>query len=227
MTDSLNSERPPFDLSLYLVVGRDDIGGRDLTEVVTAAVRGGVTLVQLREKTASDEEVAELARGLKVALPPSVPLILNDRVEAALIAGADGVHLGQDDGPPEAARERLGPRAILGLSVGNLAEAAVSDVSGVDYLGVGPVFATGTKADAGAAIGPEGVLPVRRALERPSVAIGGIKAATTADVMASGADGVAVVSAIAAAANPEAAARDLVEAVREGRARRAAQQETS
>ena len=216
-----HSERTPFDLSVYFVVGEADVGSHDLVSVVSAAVRGGATLIQLREKDAEHEHVVALAKALKAALPPHVPLILNDHAEAALAAGADGVHLGQDDGPPAAARAILGPKAIIGLSVGNLAEAAVSDVSLVDYLGVGPVFATGTKVDAGAAIGPEGVQPVRQALDRPSVAIGGITVASAEAVIAAGADGVAVVSAIARADNPEAAAHDLKEAVLAGRRRAA------
>ena len=217
MTGLSHSERTPFDLSVYFVVGEADVGSRDFLSVVGAAVRGGATLIQLREKDAEHEHVVALAKAVKAVLPSHVPLILNDHAEAALAAGADGVHLGQDDGPPAAARALLGPKAIIGLSVGNLAEAAVSDVSLVDYLGVGPVFATGTKADAGAAIGPEGVLPVRKALGRPSVAIGGITVASAEAVIAAGADGVAVVSAIARATDPEAAARALKEAVLAGR----------
>lgn len=217
MTGLSHSERTPFNLSVYFVVGEADVGSHDLLSVVSAAVRGGATLIQLREKDAEHEHVVALAKAVKAVLPSHVPLILNDHAEAALAAGADGVHLGQDDGPPAAARALLGPKAIIGLSVGNLDEAAVSDVSLVDYLGVGPVFATGTKADAGAAIGPEGVLPVRKALGRPSVAIGGITVASAEAVIAAGADGVAVVSAIARATDPEAAARALKEAVLAGR----------
>ena len=216
-----HSERTPFDLSVYFVVGEADVGRHDLVSVVSAAVRGGATLIQLREKDTEHEHVVALAKALKAALPRHVPLILNDHAEAALASGADGVHLGQDDGPPAAARALLGPEAIIGLSVGNLAEAAVSDVGLVDYLGVGPVFATGTKADAGAAIGPEGVRPVRQALDRPSVAIGGITVRSAEAVIAAGADGVAVVSAIARAEDPEAAAHALKKAVLAGRRRTA------
>ncbi len=216
-----HSERTPFDLSVYFVVGEADVGRHDLVSVVSAAVRGGATLIQLREKDAEHEHVVALAKALKAALPRHVPLILNDHAEAALASGADGVHLGQDDGSPEAARALLGPEAIIGLSVGNLAEAAVSDVGLVDYLGVGPVFATGTKADAGAAIGPEGVRPVRQALDRPSVAIGGITVSSAEAVIAAGADGVAVVSAIARADDPEAAAHALKKAVLAGHRRAA------
>ncbi len=220
MTDIPNKGRTPFDLSLYFVVGRENVGDRDLLDVVQAAVRGGVTLVQLREKAANDEELIALAGTLKRVLPSEVPLILNDRAELAAEAGADGVHLGQDDGSPAKARAILGPEAIIGLSAGNLAEAAVSDVREVDYIGVGPVFTTGTKGDAGAAIGPKGVLPVKQALQRPAVAIGGITLAHAAEVIAAGADGIAVVSAIAGAADPEAAARALRQAVEQGRTSR-------
>ncbi len=220
MAGPSQNERTPFDLSVYFVAGEADVGDRDLVSVVSEAVRGGATLIQLREKDGQQDQVVAMARALKAALPSHVPLILNDNAEAALASGADGVHLGQDDGSPSEARTLLGPKAIIGLSVGNLAEAAVSDVSDVDYIGVGPVFATGTKADAGAAIGPEGVQPVRQALGRPAVAIGGIALDSAEAVVAAGADGVAVVSAIAKATDPEAAAHALKQAVLAGRRHR-------
>lgn len=202
--------RPAFDLTLYLVVGTADVGGRDLTDVVAAAVRGGVTLVQLREKDRPSDAVAVTATALKALLTPlGVPLIVNDDVEAALAAGADGVHLGQDDGDPVAARAALGPDRIIGLSAGDAAEARTVDPAIVDYAGVGPAYITGTKADAGAAIGPAGLRAMRQRLALPIVAIGGITADTAADVMRCGVDGVAVVSAICAAPDPEAAARRL------------------
>ena len=202
--------RPAFDLTLYLVVGTADVGGRDLTDVVAAAVRGGVTLVQLREKDRPSDAVAATATALKALLTPlGVPLIVNDNVEAALAAGADGVHLGQDDGDPVVARAALGPDRIIGLSAGDAAEARTVDPAIVDYAGVGPAYVTGTKADAGAAIGPAGLRAMRQRLALPIVAIGGITADTVADVMRCGVDGVAVVSAICAAPDPEAAARRL------------------
>jgi thiamine-phosphate pyrophosphorylase len=199
-----------LDLSLYLVAGAADLGGGGLTAVVAAAVRGGVSLVQLREKTAPDAAMIAQARALKALLAPlGVPLIVNDRLEVALAAGADGLHLGQEDIAPAAARTALGPDRILGVSAGDAAEAKIADPGLVDYVGVGPVYPTGSKADAGDAIGLEGLRALRALLAPPVVAIGGIQAANAAEVMACGVQGVAVVSAICGAKDPEAAARAL------------------
>ncbi len=212
---------PDFDLSLYLVAGVEAAGGRDLATVVAAAVRGGVSLVQLRDKTASDAAMIAQARALKHLLAPlGVPLIVNDRLEVALAAGADGLHLGQEDMAPAEARRALGPEAILGVSAGDADEAKIADPAVVDYVGVGPVYPTGSKADAGEAIGPEGLRALRALLAPPVVAIGGIQAVNVAEVMACGVQGVAVVSAICGAADPEAAARALrrrIDAARRGR----------
>ena len=199
-----------FDLSLYLVAGRRDCGGRALDDVVAAAARGGATLVQFREKDTPPAEQVKLARRLKQLLTPfDVPLIVNDHLEVALDSGADGLHLGQGDLDPAEARGRLGPRAILGLSVGTPEELSCSDLASVDYVGTGPVYATGTKADAGAAIGPKGLRDMRQRIALPMVAIGGISLANAADVAACGVEGIAVVSAVCAAPTPEAAARAL------------------
>lgn len=198
------------DLTLYLVVGTGDTAGRPLVEVVRAAVQGGVTLVQLREKTAPTRRQLELARALRGELDGTgVPLIVNDRIDVALAAGADGVHLGQEDMPPDLARRLLGDDMILGLSVGDDAEARTADPALVDYVGIGPAYATGTKADAGTAIGPKGVARLHRRVGLPGVAIGGITAENAAALAAAGLEGIAVVSAIAAAGDPEAAARRL------------------
>jgi thiamine-phosphate pyrophosphorylase len=206
--------RHPFDLTLYLVTDPRQVAARGLAATVAAAVAGGVTLVQLRDPDAHGRDLVAQARALKALLKPhGIALIVNDRVDVAHAAGADGVHLGQDDLSPQAARAILGPDAIVGLSVGTPAEFAASDLSGVDYLGVGPVRATGTKADAGAAIGPEGVAAVRALTALPIVGIGGIDAAIAGAVIGTGVEGVAVVSAICAAADPKAAAEALRAAI--------------
>lgn len=204
-----------FDLSLYLVIGSQDTAGRPLTEVVAAAVAGGVTLVQLREKHAPTQQAVELARALRKLLQPSrIPLIINDDLEAAIASEAEGLHIGQEDLSAAEARHRLPPGRILGLSVGSAAEAAGADPALVDYIGLGPVYATPTKSDAGEALLPAGIKALRDLLPNlPAVAIGGIKQENAAAVMASGVDGVAVVSAIAAAADPAAAARALRQAI--------------
>lgn len=208
----------PFDLTLYLVTDPRLVAERGLLATVDAAVKGGVTLVQLRDPDAHGRALVEQARALKALLAPlRIPLIVNDRVDVAVAADADGVHLGQDDMSPADARALLGPERILGLSVGNPAEFAGSssgiDIGAVDYLGVGPVKATGTKTDAGAAIGAAGVAAVRALTRRPIVGIGGIDGALADEVIRAGADGVAVVSAICAAPDPEHAARALLSAV--------------
>lgn len=208
----------PFDLTLYLVTDPRLVAERGLLATVDAAVKGGVTLVQLRDPDAHGRALVEQARALKALLAPlGIPLIVNDRVDVAVAADADGVHLGQDDMAPADARALLGPERILGLSVGNPAEFAGSssgiDIGAVDYLGVGPVKATGTKTDAGAAIGAAGVAAVRALTRLPIVGIGGIDGALAGEVIRAGADGVAVVSAICAAPDPEHAARALLSAV--------------
>ncbi len=205
---------PPFDLTLYLVAGSQDCAGRDLEAVVAAAVRGGVTLVQLREKSLPHGAIVESARRLKALLQPAgVPLLVNDHLDVALAAEADGLHLGQEDLDAAAARAALGPGKILGLSAGDAEEARRVDPSLADYVGIGPAYATGSKADAGAAIGLAGLRDLRARLDLPLVAIGGINAENAAEVMTSGVQGVAVVSAICAAEDPEAAARALRRAV--------------
>lgn len=210
-----------FDPLLYLVVGTADLrAGSDLEAVAVAAARGGATLVQLREKEAPLERVVELARALKALLTPlGVPLIINDRPEAVLAADADGLHVGQDDLPVLSARMAIGRRRILGASAGDLHEVRAIDLDAVDYLGCGPVYDTATKADAGAAIGLEGLwsLKAGMSVQLPIVGIGGITAENAAACVKAGADGVAVVSAIAGAADPGAAARDLRGAVETAR----------
>ena len=198
------------DLSLYLVVGAGDTGGRPLADVVAAAVRGGVRVVQLREKDATTRELHDRAAELKTLLDPlGVPLIVNDRVDVALAVDAAGIHVGQDDMPPAVARRLMGPARLVGLSVSDSEEAARADPAVVDYVGIGPAFATGTKADAGTAIGPAGVRALREQCAMPGVAIGGITAANAGQLAPTGIEGVAVVSAVAGAADPEAAAREL------------------
>jgi thiamine-phosphate pyrophosphorylase len=205
------------DLSVYLVTDRSLARGRELVDVVLAAVRGGVTVVQLREKDASSREMLELGRALLGRLRPlGVPLIVNDRVDLALALGADGVHVGQSDLPPEVARRLLGPEALVGLSITGPEDLPSLDPSVVDYAGVGPIFPTASKADATPALGLEGLARLRRQLSVPVVAIGGITPANASAVIAAGADGVSVVSAICSADDCELAASTLARSVREG-----------
>lgn len=198
----------PTDLSLYLITDPHLCADKGLVETVMAAVRGGVTIVQLRDKHASDGEMIDQARRLKAALAGTgVPLIINDRLEIALAAGADGLHLGQDDGDVEAARRALGSDAILGLSVQTHEQLARLDPGRLDYLGLGPVFATPSKHDHATPLGFEGLARLVAKSPLPSVAIGGLKVEHAAAVRAAGAQGAAVISAICGQPDPESAAR--------------------
>jgi thiamine-phosphate pyrophosphorylase len=202
--------RRDLDLSVYLVTDTGLCGARGVVETVRQAISAGATVVQLRDPVSKTRMLVELARDLLAILrPASIPLIVNDRVDVALAAGADGVHVGQADMTTADARNLIGPEPILGLSITALADLDATALAGVDYLGVGPVFATVTKADAAPAMGLTGLAAVRAASALPIVAIGGIHAGNTADVIAAGADGVAVVSAICAAPDAVAATLDL------------------
>lgn len=206
--------KKPFDPRLYLVTGADIAPGRPIEQIVEAAVRGGVTAVQLREKTVSNTEFAERAARMKRILEGTgIALIINDRPDVAAACGADGVHLGQSDAGPSEARRALGTDAIIGLSVETLAQAEAAEALEVDYLGVSPVFETPTKNNAGPGWGLDGLIHLRARTNRLLVAIGGINAATAAAVLAAGADGLAVVSAICSASDPESAARELREII--------------
>jgi thiamine-phosphate pyrophosphorylase len=202
--------RPEVDWSVYLVTDRRLAGTRDLRDIVAAAVAGGVSVVQLREKNADTRRLVDLAEELHAILQPrGVPLIINDRLDVALAVGAEGVHVGQTDMPWATARRLLGPEALLGVSVETPEQAAALEGCDVDYLGVSPVFATPTKTDTGNPWGLDGLRRLRSQTSHHLVAIGGISAANAADVVRAGADGVAVVSAICAAEDPKAAAEQL------------------
>ena len=207
--------KPSFDLSVYLITDPLLCAGRGVIETALAAVRGGVKIVQLRDKTASDAELISLGRALKQALAGSgALLIVNDRVEVARAIGADGIHVGQSDAAAADARKALGPDAIIGLSIQTTEQAAALDPAIVDYIGVGPVFATATKPDHAPPLGFDGLARVCAASALPAVAIGGLSAAHARAVFAAGARGLAVVSGICAAEKPEAAARAFVEEAR-------------
>jgi thiamine-phosphate pyrophosphorylase len=210
--------RKPIDYSLYLVTDRGLARGRAMLTIIRAAVQGGVTCVQLREKTCSTREFIEEALAIREFLRSrGVPLIINDRVDVALAVGADGVHLGQKDMPLAAARAIVTDAMLIGISVESVADAVAAQGGGADYLGVSPIFATPTKTDAAAPLGLAGLQTIRRAVHLPLVGIGGLDRQTAAAVVRCGADGLAVVSAIVAAENPEQAARELVQAIRSAR----------
>jgi len=200
----------PDVLRLYLVTDQTLMRGRPLADVVSAAVQGGVSCVQLREKNLKTREFLALALALKALLAPhGVPLVINDRLDIALACGADGVHLGQSDLPVEAARRLLPSQVFIGWSVETMADVLHSARLPVDYLGVSPVFSTPTKTDTSTPWGLAGLAKVRRATDLPLVAIGGIHAGNARDVLEAGADSLAVVSAVCAADDPCASAARL------------------
>lgn len=212
----------PDALRLYLVTDQSLMRGRPLADVVAAAVQGGVSCVQLREKNLGSRDFLAQALMLKKLLAPQrVPLVINDRIDIALACGAEGVHLGQSDLPVAQARQLLPPQVFIGWSVETMNDVLQSATLPLDYLGVSPVFATPTKTDTGTAWGLEGLALVRAATALPLVAIGGMHAGNARQVLRAGADGLAVVSALCAADDPQAAAAGLRllcdEALRVGR----------
>lgn len=208
-----------LDLSLYLVLDRALCRHLGMVETARLAVAGGVTAVQLRDKTASTLDLIAVGREIKSALVgTNVPLIVNDNIDAALALDADGVHLGQGDQPASLARSRLGAGLIVGLSVENAAAARSIDPAVVDYVGVGPVFATPTKPDHKPPIGFEGMARLIAMSPVPTVAIGGLKHEHIGSVLSGGADGLAVVSAICGQPDPQAAASRLAAEIARSRA---------
>ncbi|MQA82812.1 MAG: thiamine phosphate synthase [Streptosporangiales bacterium] len=201
-----------FDLSLYLVTDQRS-RGHHLDRVVRDAVAGGVSLVQLRDHHSSDAEMYRTTcRLLDVLADTGVPLVVNDRVDVALAAGAQGVHLGQGDLPADRVRDLAGPDVVIGLTTSTPAEVEAAEAYGdgvVDYLGLSPFLATLTKPDAAEPLGLEGLRALRRATALPCVAIGGVNTSNAADVVDTGVDGIAVVSAICAAGDARAAAAAL------------------
>ena len=211
-----------LDLRLNAIVDPERAGGFAPADLAARCVRGGATLVQLRNKRSETRALIEQARAIKQALAPfAVPFVVNDRVDVAMAAGADGVHLGQDDMAVEDARRLLGANAIIGLSIKSVEEAEAARLDLVDYVGSGGVYATSSKQQKNAPIGPAGLARIIAALRRrapalPVCGIAGIDASNAAEVIAAGADGVAVISALALVPSPETAAhqlRDIVDAV--------------
>jgi len=209
-----------WDPGLYLVTDQALAGGRSVEEIVGAALRGGVSMVQLREKERDTRSFVALAQRLGAELRSrGVPLIINDRLDVALAAGASGVHIGQQDMPYAEARRILGPEAIIGLSVETPGQADEAEHLDCDYLGVSPIFTTPTKTDVHTSWGLEGLRALRRRSAKVLVAIGGINAENAGAVLEAGADGIAVVSAICASHEPEAAARALRQIIQRHRRR--------
>jgi thiamine-phosphate pyrophosphorylase len=198
------------DWSLYLVTDRELSRGRPIEEIVLKSVQGGVTVVQLREKECSTSEYIDLAIRIKKILSKTgVPLIINDRIDVALAVNADGVHVGQSDMPYDMARRIIGSDKIVGLTVETLEQARNAEQLDPDYLGVSAVFTTPTKTDTITEWGLEGISNLRDLSRHILIGIGGLNKSNAAEVIRHGADGIAVVSAICSADDPQSASREL------------------
>jgi thiamine-phosphate pyrophosphorylase len=197
---------------LCLVADVDAVLDRDLVSLVIEAAEGGVTCIQLRAKHLDGGPFLLLAERLScVLIPKKIPLIINDRVDVAAACRCQGVHLGQDDLPVDAARRILGTSALIGVSVNTVGEALKAAREGADYLGAGPVFPTGSKATSLPVLGPDGLKHLRTAVDIPVLAIGGIHAGNARQVFDAGADGIAVISAILGHTDIQGAARRLAQ----------------
>ncbi len=214
-----------LDLRLYALIDPAVAGGRSLGDIAKR-IAASTTLVQLRDKHGSTRQLVEDARELTMVLAPlDIPLLINDRVDVALAAEADGVHIGQDDMSPADARLLLGKTAIIGLSVSTLEQAKAAPLELLDYVGIGGVYGTTSKEDAKTPIGLSGFNAVANAIRArdpkfPICGIAGINQSNAANVIMQGADGVAVISALSLAPDPTVAARDLLSAVDAALARR-------
>lgn len=207
-----------IDYSVYLVTDRGLSRGRSTLEILQGAVRGGVTCVQLREKNCPTRDFIEQADSIKAYLRAhDIPLIINDRLDVAQAVGADGVHLGQSDMPLNVAREILKDSMIIGISAESLGDAIEAEKGGADYIGVSPIYATPTKTDTAPPLGLEGLREIRNAVRIPLVGIGGLTKDNAGEVIKHGADGVAIVSAIVSADDPELATKELLKTVTQAR----------
>jgi thiamine-phosphate pyrophosphorylase len=202
------SAKKRIDYSLYLVTDKNLSLGRNNLEIIRAAVGGGVTIIQLREKELSGRAFYEEGLRVKEFLNSrSIPLIINDRIDIALAIDADGVHVGQEDIPVVAARRILGPDKIIGASVSTPEEAREAEAAGADYLGLSPIFVTATKPELTKQIGIDGIRPIRQAVKIPIVGIGSMNAKNAFEAVSAGLDGVAVISGIVSRNDVAAAAR--------------------
>lgn len=207
-----------MDPTLYVILDRAVARGRDLGDLLEAILAGGCRMVQLREKEWPAGRLWPLAERLRERCRGAgVTFIVNDRVDLAVALGADGVHLGQEDLPPARARALLRPGMILGLSTHSVEQARAARAAGADYVAVGSMFPTATKADF-ELVGPDLIRTLRGEMPMPLIGIGGITSENVAEVVRAGADGVAVISAVGAAADPQRATRRLVEAIHAARA---------
>lgn len=207
--------KPKVDYSLYLCTDRELMSSDSIEEGVELAIKGGVTIVQLREKNCLGKEFLRIAHGVKeVTDAYEIPLIINDRIDIAMAVDADGVHLGQKDIPASVAREMLGKHKIIGVSAYNAELALRAQKDGADYIGVGDVFGTATKADTHR-VSYDELVKIRKTVKIPIVAIGGVKPENMPRLAGTGVDGVAIVSAVLGAKNITEAAEEMIRQMEE------------
>lgn len=200
----------PIDYSLYLVTDRKILNGKDIFKAVEEAIKGGVTIVQLREKDISSLEFYNIAIKMKkLTSYYNIPLIINDRLDIALSIDADGLHIGQDDLPLKVARKLIGNK-ILGYSVSSIEEAIYGEENGADYLGAGPVYKTLSKADAIPPIGVDTLKKIKDSVSIPVVGIGGIGISNIEEVKKANIDGISLISAILGSSSIESASKNLI-----------------
>jgi thiamine-phosphate pyrophosphorylase len=207
---------------LYVITDEQLSKGKSHAEIARSAIEGGADVIQFRDKTASSRKLYDDARAIrKLTRQTNVVFIVNDRIDIALAVDADGVHVGQKDLPAQVARQLIGKNKILGISAETLEQAVQAEKDGADYLGVGPIFeARSTKPDAGEPMGLLLLRQVRQTCQVPIIAIGGINLINAREVIQAGADGIAVISAIASSNDVAAAARELKSIVLNERKRR-------
>jgi thiamine-phosphate pyrophosphorylase len=207
-----------MNVDLYVITDMTIGGGRTHAEIARLAVLGGADMIQLRDKGRSCAELTAIGREIvAITRKAGAIFIVNDRLDVAMACGADGVHLGQDDLGVSTARQIAPPGYIIGVSVSTVREAVDAVRDGADYLAISPTFSTASKGNAGPGLGLDRLREIRRAVGIPLIAIGGINRRNVRDVIAAGADGIAVISAVVAAPDITAAARELKDLVREGR----------
>ncbi len=207
-----------MDLSFYVITAETVEGDRSHLDVAKAAIEGGATAIQFREKNKSSRELMKIAEVLhRVTKKFKISLIINDRIDIAQAVEAEGVHLGQEDIPVKRARQILGQDAIIGISCGNIKEAIKAECDGASYIGAGPVFLTSTKEDAREAIGIEEFIKIKKSVNIPVVAIGGITSENVGAIIKAGANGVAVISEVAFAPNIKDACRNFLKKIKEAK----------
>ncbi|GFP25081.1 thiamine-phosphate pyrophosphorylase [Candidatus Hakubella thermalkaliphila] len=205
-----------INLDLYLITTEVPQMGRSHIDVARAGIAGGASVIQFREKGKDNQTIYEIACKIReLTRKAGIPFIVNDRVDIALAVDADGVHVGQKDMPAAAVSSLIGKVKIVGASVSSIEEAVRAEREGASYLGVGPIFPTPSKSDAGEPIGCEMLAQIRKSVSIPLVAIGGINLNNVEDVFKAGADGIAVISAVACAPDMEQAVKELLKKFKE------------